>query len=201
MSAPRGDEGGPLVATPGQTVGPFFHDALPYPGDHELVVPGRPGAIRLHGVVRDGAGDPVPDALVELWQADARGRVLQEPGSLRRDGWRFTGFGRSATDGAGEYTFSTVPPGPSAPGVAAFVTLTVFARGLLHRLLTRAYLPAGQGNSEDALARDPLLLGLEQERRASMLAVPDEHGLRFDVHLQGSQETVFLTYPRLPPGG
>lgn len=187
--------------TPGQTVGPFFHRAMAYPGDNELAVPGRPDSMRLHGVVFDGAGNPVPDALVELWQADARGRVPREPGSLRRDGWRFTGFGRCATDGTGEYTFSTVRPGPvvtrtGAPG-AAFVAVTVFARGLLHRLLTRAYLPAGHGNTDDGLARDPLLAGLDPERRATLLAVPDEHGQRFDIHLQGPQETVFLTYPRL----
>ena len=88
------------TATPGQTVGPFFHDALPFPGDSELVRPGRADAVRLHGQVLDGAGDPVPDALIELWQADADGRVCREPGSLRRDGFTFTGWGRAATDDA-----------------------------------------------------------------------------------------------------
>jgi len=86
-----------LIATPGQTVGPFFHDALPFPGDNELVAPGRADAIRLHGRVLDGAGAPVPDALIELWQADADGRVPREPGSLRRDGFTFTGWGRAAS--------------------------------------------------------------------------------------------------------
>ena len=73
-----------LAATPGQTVGPFFGYALPFPHDNELVPPGTPGAVRLHGRVYDGAGDPVPDAILELWQADAEGNVVQEPGSLRR---------------------------------------------------------------------------------------------------------------------
>ena len=79
--------------SPGQTVGPFFHFALPYDGDRALVVPGTPGAVLLHGVVYDGAGAPVPDALVEVWQADPDGTVVQRPGSLRRDGFAFTGFG------------------------------------------------------------------------------------------------------------
>jgi protocatechuate 3,4-dioxygenase alpha subunit len=82
-----------LIATPGQTVGPFFHYALPYAGDSELVPPGRADAVRLHGQVLDGDGAPVPDALIELWQADAEGRVCREPGSLRRDGFTFTAGG------------------------------------------------------------------------------------------------------------
>src|SRR4249919_3676591 len=80
--------------SPGQTVGPFFHFALPYDGDRALVAPGTPGAVLLHGVVYDGAGAPVPDALVEGWQADPDGTVVQRPGSLHRDGSTFTGFGR-----------------------------------------------------------------------------------------------------------
>jgi protocatechuate 3,4-dioxygenase, alpha subunit len=81
-----------LTATPGQTIGPFFGYALPFERGNELVPPGAPGAIRLHGVVTDGAGAPVPDALVEIWQADADGVVPTATGSLRRDGWTFTGW-------------------------------------------------------------------------------------------------------------
>ena len=87
--------------TPGQTVGPFFAFGLEYDGDSALVPPGSPGAIRLHGRVLDGAGEPVPDALLELWQADADGLVVQRSGSLRRDGYTFTGWGRAATDRTG----------------------------------------------------------------------------------------------------
>ncbi|VXC57776.1 protocatechuate 3,4-dioxygenase subunit alpha [Nocardioides sp. AX2bis] len=197
-----------LPPTPGQTVGPFFHDALPWTGDAALVPPGRADAVRLHGVVRDGAGDPVPDALVELWQAGQDGRVVQRPGSLHRDGHTFTGFGRCATDRAGSYSFTTVLPGAHAEGAAPFVSLTVFARGLLHRLLTRAYLPVGLGGTAEALAADPLLAGLDPGRRATLVCEVDDDGggaggqaLRRDLVLQGPGETVWLTYPRLPHGG
>jgi protocatechuate 3,4-dioxygenase alpha subunit len=183
---------GDLTPTAGQTVGPFFHDALPYAGDSELVPPGRADAVRFHGMVVDGGGNPVPDALIEIWQADAEGRIVQEPGSLRRDGFTFTGWGRSATDATGHYSFSTVRPGPTKPGAAPFVAVTVFARGLLNRLFTRAYLPLDL----DALAADPLLAGLEPERRKTLMAVEDAAGLRFDIRLQGEHETVFLRHPQ-----
>lgn len=179
-----------LPATPGQTVGPFFGFALPFPHDSELVPPGTPGAVRLRGRVLDGAGDPVPDAILELWQADAEGNVVQEQGSLRRDGgtsdWAFTGFGRASTDADGHYAFTTVVPG------ASFFAITVFARGLLNRLFTRAYLPDVTG--------DPFLETVEEERRSTLLTTQDDtgpvKGYVFDVHLQGERETVFLAYPR-----
>ena len=171
-----------LPATAGQTVGPFFGYALPFPHDNELVPPGTPGAVRLHGRVLDGAGDPVPDAILELWQPDAEGHVVQEAGSLRRDGYTFTGWGRASTDREGRYGFSTLVPG------APFFALTVLARGLLNRLFTRAYLPeAGD---------DPFLQALDADRRSTLIATRDETGFVFDVHLQGDRETVFLTYPR-----
>jgi protocatechuate 3,4-dioxygenase, alpha subunit len=178
-----------LAATPGQTVGPFFGFALPFPHDSELVPPGTPGAVRLHGRVLDGHGDPVPDAILELWQADADGNVVQEQGSLRRDGgtddWAFTGWGRASTDAAGHYEFTTVVPG------APFFSVVVLARGVLNRLFTRAYLPG---------AGDAFLEGLDVDRRSTLLATQDEtgpmKGYVFDVHLQGERETVFLAYPR-----
>jgi protocatechuate 3,4-dioxygenase, alpha subunit len=153
-----------------------------------LVPPGAAGAIRLHGRVLDGAGDPVPDALLELWQPGPDGAVVLEPGSLNRDGWTFTGWGRAATDNAGHWSFSTLRPGPGRPGAAPFFALTVFARGLLDRLRTRIYLP----DDEDALAADPLLSSLPAERRATLVATVDPRGYAFDVVLQGAAETVFL---------
>ena len=177
-----------VTPTPGQTVGPFFGYALPFPHDNELVPAGTPGAVRLHGRVLDGAGEPVPDAILELWQGDPDGNVVQEPGSLRRDGdsYTFTGFGRASTDDQGRYAFTTVLPG------APFFAVTVFARGLLNRLFTRAYLPEA--------ADDPFLAALEADRRSTLLTTQDEtgpmKGYVFDVHLQGERETVFLSYPR-----
>lgn len=176
--------------TPGQTVGPFFGFALPYPGDSELVPPGRPGAIRLHGRVLDGAGEPVPDALIEIAQPDGDGVLSRVAGSLRRDGFTFTGWGRASTDGAGRYTFSTVAPGPAAPDAAAYFAVCVFARGLLDRLFTRAYVPG----DDAVLAADPLLASVDPDRRSTLVATRDEHGLGFDIRLQGEGETVFLEY-------
>ncbi|MGK5681688.1 protocatechuate 3,4-dioxygenase subunit alpha [Actinoplanes sp. URMC 104] len=173
---------------PGQTVGPFFHLGLPYDGGNLLVPAGHPESVRLHGRVLDGRGDPVPDALIELWQADPAGRVPRETGSLRRDGYTFTGWGRAQTDGDGHYWFSTLVPGATEPGRRPFFAVTVFARGLTDRLFTRAY-PPGDG-------ADPLLDGLPAGRRDTLIATRTERGLRFDIHLQGEGETVFLTYPR-----
>jgi protocatechuate 3,4-dioxygenase, alpha subunit len=178
-----------LAPTPGQTVGPFYGFALPYAGSSELVNPGRSDAIRLHGTVRDGHGEPVPDALLELWQADGQGRVSQEPGSRHRDGFAFTGWGRASTDRTGEYSFTTVVPGPTGD-VPPFFSITVFARGLLNRLFTRAYVP-----DHPLLGSDRLLCSVPVDRRGSLVARRDATGLVFDVHLQGEGETVFLTYP------
>ena len=159
--------------TPGQTVGPFFAFGLEYDGDSALVPPGSPGAIRLHGRVLDGAGEPVPDALLELWQADADGLVVQRSGSLRRDGYTFTGFGRAETDRTGHYQFTTLRPGGATP----YFAVTVFARGLLDRLFTRAYLP-----------------GAAPAHLTALEAVPDDRGFVFDIRLQGEDETMFLSY-------
>jgi protocatechuate 3,4-dioxygenase alpha subunit len=182
-----------LTATPGQTVGPFFGYALPFDRGNELVPPGTPGAIRLAGLVADGEGRPVPDALLEIWQADADGRVPTDAGSLHRDGWTFTGWGRASTDFSGHYVFTTVLPGPTEPGRAAFFLVTVFARGLMNRVFTRAYVPGAA-----ALDSDRLLASLPADRRDTLIATPDDHGLRFDIQLQSSPskpETVFLRYP------
>ena len=180
-----------LVPTPGQTVGPFFGYALPFDRDNELVARSHPLAVRLHGRVSDGQGRGVPDAMLELWQVAPDGSVVQQPGSLRRDGWTFTGWGRTSTDADGNYLFTTLRPGASQPGRAPFFVLAVFARGLLNRLFTRAYLP----DDAEALADDPLLTSLEPERRETIVCRPDEHGYAFDVRLQGDDETVFLRYP------
>lgn len=181
-----------LTVTPGQTIGPFFGYALPYPGDRELVPRGSAGSVRLHGYVYDGEGHGVDDALLEIRQADASGVVPTVQGSRNRGGALFTGWGRAGTDATGHYWFSTAEPGPVRPGSAPFYAVVVFARGLLNRLFTRIYLSAG----DPAADADPLLATLDPGERLAMTAVREADGsLRFDVHLQGPRETPFLTFP------
>lgn len=181
-----------LTPTPGQTVGPFYGYALPFDHDNELVPPGSAHAVQLTGTVYDGAGDPVPDAILEIWQPDEHGTVPRETGSLRRNGFTFTGFGRAAVDPEGEFSFSTVDPGPTEAGKAPFISVVIFARGLLNRLFTRIYLPEDTA----ALAADPLLSSLDEDERARLIAARGADGsLHFDIRLQGEEETPFLRFP------
>jgi len=176
--------------TPNQTVGPFFGFALPYEGGPDVVPGHRPNAIRLHGTVSDGAGEPIPDAILEIWQADETGVVSRELGGHDRDGFTFTGFGRAAVNLAGHYTFTTVKPGPVAGG-APYALVTIFARGLIQHLFTRAYFP------EDAEAHgaDAVLSAVPEGRRATLVSVADgPASYRFDIRLQGEGETVFLGF-------
>ena len=150
-----------MAPTPGQTVGPFFSFALAREGYAELVAPEHPHAVTLHGRVLDGAGEPVPDALLELTRGgDGRG------------------WGRAATDDEGRFSFTTLRP------VGAFFAITVFARGVLDRLFTRAYLP-------DAVD-EAFLQTIEEKRRSTLVATADERGYVFDIRLQGDGETVFF---------
>ncbi|MFC4224741.1 protocatechuate 3,4-dioxygenase subunit alpha [Lysinibacter cavernae] len=179
-----------LTPTPGQTVGPFYGYALPYPKDSELVVPGSPRSMRVHGTVTDGNGDPIPDCLLEIWQADEHGVISQKTGSLKRDGYTFTGWGRAAVDDDGHFTFTTVNPG-SIEEKAPFIAVVVFARGLLNKLHTRVYLP----EDTEALAKDALLNSLPADRRATLIAEREEDGsLLWNIRLQGENETVFLDF-------
>lgn len=180
------------ITTPGQTIGPFYGYALPYDRGHELVSPADSRAIRLHGTVFDGAGAPVPDALLEIRQAGIDGATTAEPGSLRRHG-HFTGWGRTAVDADGGYSFTTLEPGPCAVEALPFFSLVIFARGLLDRLFTRVYLP----EHRSLLERDPAFADLPPHRLATLLGERTDTGdLRFDIHLQGEHETVFLRFPR-----
>ncbi|MGA4838582.1 protocatechuate 3,4-dioxygenase subunit alpha [Streptomyces sp. G45] len=192
-SAPSGPPDAAPAVTPSQTIGPFYGYALPVPRGGDVAPVGHPDAITLHGYVYDGAGRPVPDALVETWQPAPDGSRAGAPGSLRRDaatglpagrdGVAFTGFGRVATDDDGHWAVRTLPPG----GVP-YVAIAVFARGLLRHVRTRAYVRDAPG--------DPLLAALPVERRGTLLARPGPHGAyRFDIRLQGEDETVFLEFP------
>ncbi len=179
--------------TPWQTVGPYFHYALPYESGPQVVGPSRSGAFTLHGYVYDAEGTPIPDSLVEIWQADESGRFVDEPGIFEAPSAEgFRGFGRSDTDADGHYTFTTVKPAgvPTEDGVeqAPHIAMSVFARGMLRRTVTRVYFD----DESSANASDPLLSSVEASRSATLVAVADERGYRFDVHLQGADETVFL---------
>ena len=167
--------------TPSQTIGPFFAFGLPWPDGPTVVPEGSPGALRIVGRVLDGRGEPVPDALVETWQADAAGH-LATPG--------FRGFARCPTDPDGRYAITTVKPGAirASDGAvhAPHLAVSVFARGLLKRVVTRMYF-ADEPAANDA---DPVLRELSVRDRATLLAAADQAGYRFDIHLQGDAETV-----------
>ena len=187
----------PPPATPSQTIGPFFHFALLDRDLSELVPPDHPDAVRIKGAVYDGAGDPVPDAMLEVWQADPSGRY-DRPADDRVDppATDFTGFGRCGTDADGGYSFTTLKPGP-VPGPdgatlqAPHLVVSIFARGLLKRLVTRIYFP-DQG---EANASDPVLSSVEDpELRWTLVAAEEGEELRFDVHLQGERQTAFLWF-------
>jgi protocatechuate 3,4-dioxygenase alpha subunit len=184
--------------TPSQTVGPFLAIELPWP-DGSLVVPAASaGAIVITGTVLDGAGRPLPDALIETWQADPDSRFdhPDDPrGAAAPAVAGFRGFGRSATDADGCYQIVTLRPGPlPAPGggtEAPHLNVSVFARGLLDRVVTRIYL----ADEAEANAADPALSAVEPSRRETLIAQPADGGpgeFRFDIHLQGDRETVFF---------
>jgi protocatechuate 3,4-dioxygenase alpha subunit len=166
--------------TPSQTIGPFFNFALPFDSGPYIVPDGHPGAIRIVGRVTDGNGDPVPDALIETWQADPEGRYETSAD--------FRGYGRCPTDEDGGYSFLTVKPG-AAGGQTPHIEVIVFARGLLLHLVTRIFFP----DEEAANAADPALLAVDPERRDTLIAHKDgDDTLRFDIRLQGERETVFF---------
>jgi protocatechuate 3,4-dioxygenase alpha subunit len=189
----------PLGLTSAQTVGPFFHPAMLREDCRRnvLVQAGTAGErIRIEGAVYDGDGVPVPDALVEIWQANSHGRY-HHPFD-RRDlplDPLFTGFGRAGTDDAGRYWFETVKPGQVPFTVdesqAPHICMTIFARGLLNHLATRLYF-----EDEPANADDPVLLWIPADRRSTLVAERQETAgkavYRFDVVLQGDGETAFF---------
>ncbi|MGI9050102.1 MAG: protocatechuate 3,4-dioxygenase subunit alpha [Rubrobacteraceae bacterium] len=181
--------------TPSQTIGPFFHFALFGEDQSKLVASDHPSAIRLGGTVYDVAGDPVPDGMLEIWQADEAGRCAYPEGNSADppadEG--FSGFGRCATDEEGRFSFLTVKPGP-VPGPdgqhqAPHILVSIFARGLLKRLVTRVSFP----DEEDANAGDPVLNRIEDsDYRSTLIAREVDGRLSFDVFLQGDHQTVFF---------
>ncbi len=169
--------------TPSQTVGPFLHLVLAWPDGPEVVPEGTPGGWWVRGEVTDGAGQPVVDALVETWQADPEGRY-DAPG--------FRGFGRCPTDAEGRWGIYTVKPGHVAGFdgrlQAPHLAVSVFARGLLDRVVTRIYFADEAAANTD----DPVLALVDAASRPTLIAVSTGAGYRFDIRLQGDDETVFF---------
>jgi protocatechuate 3,4-dioxygenase, alpha subunit len=184
-----------LALTPSQTAGPYLTIGLiDGPIGNRLVDESDPRAIRLSGVLLDGAGDAVTDGLVEIWQANAAGRYAHPTDDrddipLEQDFW---GFGRSSTADGGRFELLTVKPGrvPWVDGrlQAPHLLVGVFARGLLRRVATRMYFP----DEEAANAEDPVLLALEPEERVTLVARAEDGALRFDIVLQGRGQTTFF---------
>jgi protocatechuate 3,4-dioxygenase alpha subunit len=182
--------------TPSQTVGPFFRPSLIAAGGENLVREETRGdRIAIEGRVIDGDGAPVTDAMLEIWQANAEGRYDHpDDEQEKRLDPAFHGYGRTATDTRGEFRFHTVKPGP-VPGPddaeqAPHINVSIFARGLLKRLVTRIYFPDEPRNADD-----PILNAVPSERRATMIATwtdTTHRCMRFEVILQGANETVFL---------
>jgi protocatechuate 3,4-dioxygenase alpha subunit len=174
-----------LPRTPSQTVGPFFEFGLVT--KPLLVDEGSAGAIRIEGRVLDGAGEPVPDGLIEIWQAGADGRFEEN----------HRGWGRCQTDAEGGYAFTTVKPGavrdPDGTVLAPHVSMLCFARGLLKPVLTRLYFP----DEAEANEADPVLGAIAGDtQRATLVATAAGPGsYRFDIRLQGDEQTVFFTTP------
>lgn len=183
-----------LHPTASQTVGPFLRIGLAPMTITEIAAPDVPGErITLRGRVFDGDGAPVNDALIEVWQANAEGRYTHPDDTQEKPLTpQFLGFGRSPTDDAGAFHFTTIKPGP-VPGPdgqpqAPHLVVVVFMRGLLRHLVTRLYFP-----DEPANATDPVLSLVPAERRATLIARPAPDGaLEWDIHLQGADETVFF---------
>jgi protocatechuate 3,4-dioxygenase alpha subunit len=194
----------PAGITPSQTVGPFFKYGLTPNGQYawndaftnNLITSDSSGErIRIEGRVFDGDGQPVPDCMLEIWQADAQGR-FSDPGDTRAlPNSAFKGFGRAGTDGNGDYAFDTIKPGmvpdPDGKPQAPHVLVAVFGRGMLLHNYTRIYFDGEAGN-----AADPVLALVPSDRRPTLIArrEPGNGGAvyRFDIRLQGDDETVFF---------
>jgi len=175
-----------LLITPSQTIGPFFKYGLDWPGGENLFPESTPGRrIRVAGVVTDHKTQPVPDALIEFWQADASGRF-----GPARPGWS-GGYGRVPTDGKGRYAINTVLPGqvagPDGCKQAPHILVVLFARGLLRQIVTRIYFEGEPANKEDSV------LAVCGARAATLIARRDAaDAFTWNISMQGQNETVFF---------
>lgn len=198
--------------TPSQTVGPFFAYGLsphsrcnwkPNEGydwkqtvGADLVTPDATGTrVRIEGCITDGDGVPINDAMIEIWQADSQGRYSHARGKKPRPNAKFTGFGRSATDKKGEFSFDTIKPGlvpgPDGKPQAPHIVFCIFSRGMLRQVYTRLYF-----SDEAVNTADPILALVPAERRDTLIAHKQAGAganvYRFDIRMQGDKETVFF---------
>lgn len=179
--------------SPSQTVGPFFRDALIRGGENILVNEQTAGQrILITGQVFDGDSEPVADALVEIWQADGQGYFYHpaDPNQSQADS-HFQGFGRADTVEDGRFTFKTIKPGIVPGQTTPFINVRVFARGMLIHAVTRIYF-----EDESGLEQDGVLSSIPENRRHTLIARREETAdlptYRFDIRLQGDDETVFF---------
>lgn len=182
-----------MKQTTSQTVGPYLRIGLIRGREqNDLVGAETIGErIKIMGVVYDGNDDPITDAMVEIWQADARGIFNHPSDPLREQADpHFRGFGRSETSKGGVFTFHTIKPG-GRDGSAPYINVYVFARGMLLHVMTRIYF-----EDETANEIDPVLEAVEVDRQMTLIATREESNdmptYRFDIHLQGERETVFF---------
>lgn len=190
--------------TPSQTVGPYFAYGLTPNKKYDwtdliigdLVTPDTTGErIRIEGQVFDGDGKPITDSMIEIWQADAQGRYAHPRDARTRPNTSFKGFGRVGTDAEGRYVFHTIKPGlvpgPDGTTQAPHILVAVFARGMLQHVFTRIYFA-----DEAANAQDPILTLVPAERRQTLVARREDGAdgpvYRFDIRIQGENETVFF---------
>ena len=187
-----------LETTSSQTIGPYLHIGLTWLVTDNLAAPGVTGEkVVIEGRIVDGDGQPVNDAVVEIWQANAQGRYAHPDDAQDKPlEPAFKGFGRVTTDNDGVFRLTTIKPGRvPAPGgglQAPHLNVTIFTRGLLKHLITRMYFPNESANDED-----PVLLRVPAERRTTLIATPIDGKsgtLRWNVILQGQRETVFFDY-------
>lgn len=192
-----------LGQTPSQTVGPYFaygltpeqygYDLKSIAGSEVVTDDATGNRIRIEGRVFDGEGKPIPDAMIEIWQADGEGRYAH-PADGRGTNTGFKGFGRcgTGTDRQNRFWFETVKPGSVDGRQAPHIAVAVFMRGLLLHAYTRLYF----SDESSANAQDPVLLAIPPERRATLIATreptPGTPVYRFDIYMQGDRETVFF---------
>lgn len=198
--------------TPSQTVGPFFAYGLTPKGrchwdpngsyswketvgDNLITADATGEKIHIEGCVLDGDGQPINDAMIEVWQADAQGRYASPRDTRALPNTQFKGFGRSATDKSGVYSFDTIKPGavpgPDGKMQAPHIVVAIYSRGMLRQVYTRLYF-----SDEAANAADPILALVPDDRRGTLIAhkEPGQRPTRyrFDIRVQGDKETVFF---------